>query len=114
MRNDLLRSVELEDLSGADLELAELIGIEAWRKLVDTYGGTGRLYIPQADMVVIPIRNKLIQREYDGTNLFRLTQKWGLTERTISEIVREKAKQIRLQPPAGQMSFDDLQTQSAS
>ena len=38
MRNELLELLQLEDLQGEAYELAELIGIEAFRKLVDRYG----------------------------------------------------------------------------
>ena len=46
-------------------ELAETIGMDAFRRLVDVYGGTGRVYIPQADTLLIPIRDRLIREEYN-------------------------------------------------
>ena len=48
MRNELLNELKLEDLQGEARELAETIGMDAFRRLVDVYGGTGRVYIPQA------------------------------------------------------------------
>ena len=61
MRNELLNELKLEDLQGEARELAETIGMDAFRRLVDVYGGTGRVYIPQADKLLIPIRDRLIR-----------------------------------------------------
>ena len=66
MRNELLNELELEDLQGEARDLAETIGMDAFRRLVDVYGGTGRVYIPQADKLLIPIRDRLIRDEYNG------------------------------------------------
>lgn len=41
MRNELLNELKLEDLQGEARELAETIGMDAFRRLVDVYGGTG-------------------------------------------------------------------------
>ena len=45
MRNELLNHLQLDDLKGETHELAETIGMDAFRRLVDVYGGTGRVYI---------------------------------------------------------------------
>ena len=75
MRNELLNELKLEDLQGEARELAETIGMDAFRRLVDVYGGTGRVYIPQADKLLIPIRDRLIRDEYDGSNVYALCKK---------------------------------------
>ena len=105
MRNELLELLQLEDLQGEAYELAELIGIEAFRKLVDRYGGTGRMYIPQADTLVIPLRDAKIREEYDGTNIYALCKKWELSEGYIRKIVAEKTEELRRRPLEGQSSF---------
>ena len=55
MRNEMLNELKLEDLQGGARELAETIGMDAFRRLVDVYGGTGRVYIPQADKLLIRV-----------------------------------------------------------
>ena len=45
MRNELLKELRLEDLSGSSLELAEAIGMEGFIRLVDNYEGTSNLYV---------------------------------------------------------------------
>ncbi|MEG1800971.1 MAG: hypothetical protein RR273_03250, partial [Oscillospiraceae bacterium] len=61
--NELLASLQLDDLRSGDKELAEIVGIEAFKRLVEVYGGTSKLYIPLAEMVVIPARDEIIRRE---------------------------------------------------
>ena len=90
MRNELLNELKLEDLQGEARELAETIGMDAFRRLVDVYGGTGRVYIPQADKLLIPIRDRLIRDEYNGSNVYALCKKWNLSEGYIRGIVREQ------------------------
>lgn len=103
MRNELLELLQLEDLQGEAYELAELIGIEAYRKLVDRYGGTGRMYIPQADTLVIPLRDAKIREEYDGTNIYALCKKWELSEGYIRKIVAGKNRRTAAQTAGGAM-----------
>lgn len=107
MWNELLKELQIEDLTGSARELAEIVGMEAFSRLVEVYGGSSNLYVPKADQLVLPIRDKLIQREYNGRNVFELSRKWGLTERYVREIVKEKAKELRVAPGPGQISFWD-------
>lgn len=105
--NELLGELRLEDLSGNDKEIAEIVGMDAFCKLVEHYGGTSKLYVPKADMLVIPIRNQLICREFDGANYMELSKKWNLTERYIQDIVKEKRLDIQRKPIDGQLSLLD-------
>lgn len=104
MQKDLLAALTLDDLTGRDHEMAQAIGLEAFKALVTTYGGT-EPYIPKAANLVIPIRNELIRREFNGGNYADLSMKWGLTERYIRLIVEAKAKEIRYRPAIGQLSL---------
>ena len=53
MRNELLKELQLEDLSGSARELAELVGMEAFLNLVDVYGGSSNLYVPTAKQLIL-------------------------------------------------------------
>ena len=98
MRNEMLNELKLEDLQGEARELAETIGMDAFRRLVDVYGGTGRVYIPQADKLLIPIRDRLIRDEYNGSNVYALCKKWNLSEGYVRGIVREKNRTDTARP----------------
>ena len=82
--------------------------MEAFRRLLERYGGTGKMYIPQPDKVVIPVRDVLIRREYNGYNTYELARKWKLSDAYVRQIVKDKAAEIRRAPPDGQLTFDDL------
>lgn len=87
---ELMELLQLDDLkTPAHQELAQIIGMEAFRKLVLTYGGSDP-YIPQASELVRPIRDSLILREYNGENERALARKWGMSERRIRELTKEK------------------------
>ena len=49
MRNELLNHLQLDDLKGETHELAETIGMDAFRRLVDVYGGTAGRYAAHPD-----------------------------------------------------------------
>lgn len=102
--DDLLDMIKVEDLQGDSKELAEIVGMPVFKKLVKYYGGSS-IYIPKADWFVLPIRNKLIIREYNGENSFSLSRKWGMSERRVLEIVKEKSDELRHSPLDGQTSL---------
>lgn len=78
--------------------------MDAFRRLVDVYGGTGRVYIPQADTLLIPIRDRLIREEYNGYNVYELCKKWDLGESMVRTIIRDKIRELRQAPIDGQVS----------
>ena len=75
--------------------------------LVDVYGGTGRLYIPQPDTLLIPVRDKKICEQFDGGNIYELARKWSLSDAYIRQIVKDKAAEIRRTPTPGQLSLEE-------
>ncbi len=84
--NDKLSEIELDDLYGEQKELAELIGIETYVKLVRLIGGSN-IYIAKADKLVNIFRNKKIRSEFTGDNYNALAIKYGLSERRIRNII---------------------------
>ena len=107
MDKKLLHLLAIDDLDGENRELAETIGMDAFIKLVEVYGGTGRMYIPQADMLLIPVRNAKIREEYNGTNLYAICREWDLSEGYVRRIVQEKAEELNRAPLEGQTSLFD-------
>ena len=97
-----LEKVRLEDLDQEQQEVAELIGLENYKKLMAEYGGVS-IYIPKADRLERLERNDKIRAEFTGYNFRDLAVKYGLTEVSIRSIVADKVKQIRSSPLDGQM-----------
>ena len=59
-----LDQLTLEQLHGNQRELAETIGIEAYKRLVLKYGG-GNIYICKPDTLLQPLRDDAIYHHYN-------------------------------------------------
>lgn len=103
--NELLNMLKIEDLRGEQRELAELIGMETYLKLADIYAGTSRLSIPPIRILTLPVRDSLIQREFNGNNVYQLAKKWELSDKYIRDIVSDQRQEFRLKPMDGQISL---------
>lgn len=90
----------LDQLSGDQRELAETIGLDAYRKLVENYGGS-HVYICKSETVLRELRNIEIYNEFNGFNYRELAKKYNLSEKTVREIVSV----IRNIPVDGQMKL---------
>lgn len=67
-------------------DLAADIGIENFCTMLSHIGGM-QMYVPRLDRVLIPARDKLIKKEFDGSNFAFLAKKYSLTERTVRDII---------------------------
>lgn len=99
--------IHMEDLSPNQREVAELIGLENYVKLIDAYGAEV-IYIPKRDSFERLARNQRIVDRFDGYNYAALAKQFGLTSVTIRRIVEYKRKMIRAAPIAGQISLFDV------
>lgn len=103
---DIDKLTNVDQLRDEQKELAEIIGLDAYKKLIKHYGGN-QLYIQQADSVLKDVRDKELNEKFDGTNYRKLSIEYGISEMTIRDIVAPKRKQLRLAPLEGQMSFEE-------
>jgi len=85
-------------------QLAELIGLGNYVKLVTTYGGT-MVYIQKPDGYLRAARNDRIKAEFTGYNFRELAARYHLTDMQIRNIVAEEHQRIRRQPIDGQMGL---------
>jgi len=85
----MLDELKMEDIADEQQKaLAELIGIENYKKLVEVYGGSS-IYIYKRDSFLRTLRDKKIKEEFKG-NYKELAQKYNLTEMAIRNIVGEQ------------------------
>ena len=94
----------LDDLQ--EQQYAKIIGLDNLLRLSDAFGGSN-IYIPQRKELE---KNKIydqIYREFDGSNLQELTQKYGVSKSTVYKIVGDKIGHSSWNLP-GQMSLLDL------
>lgn len=99
-----LEKVRLEDLNQEQQEVAELIGLDSYKKLMAEYGGMS-IYIPKDDRLERMERNDKIRSEFDGYNFRELAMKYGLTEVSIRSIVSDKVRELRARPMDGQLTL---------
>ena len=99
--------IRLEDLTDEQRKMAECIGIEAYGRLVEGYGGQA-IYVPKADSIVRSMRDERIRKDLNGYNYKYLCAKYNLSERTIRSITADKNNEMRNAPIEGQISFFEI------
>lgn len=105
---NLLDELTIDDLDPEQRELADCIGMTAYKKLVATYAGSS-VNIRMPDKLTIVQRNKRIIREFNGYNFGELARKYRLSERQIRNIVAEFVHRERSRPLEDQMSLFDTE-----
>lgn len=104
----LFDELEADDLQENHREIADVVGFSNLIRLIEHFGGNS-IYIPQKYELY---RNKMysdILEKYDGTNIKRLATDYGISEKTVYTIVKNRIikgsakKQIE-----GQISFADI------
>ncbi len=101
---NLLDSLEIEDLSADQRELAECIGMDAYKKLLKNYAGSC-VYVCKPDTVTLNARNAQIRKEFNGYNYLDLAKKYNLSEISIRRIVSPVIAKVRAAPLPGQVFF---------
>lgn len=103
---DIDKLISIDQLRDDQKELAEIIGLEAYKKLVVNYAGSF-LYIQKIDSVLKDLRDNEIREKFDGGNCLKLAIEYNLAVATVRDIVAPKRKELRTAPIEGQMSFED-------
>ena len=101
---------EINDLNNEQKDLVDIIGLEAFNKLVFHYGGS-QIYIPKTDTIERQRRNTKICNEYQhGKALKFLANKYNLTETQIRTILNDVYVRKSDHIAVGQMSlsFDEV------
>ena len=84
--NTIEKITNLDQLSGEQRDIAEVIGLESYRKLVEQYGGT-HVYICKAETILRELRNNEIRSQFNGCNYRELAKKYRVSEMTVRKIV---------------------------
>ena len=81
-------SLTIEMLPEQYQPLAEILGVQPLLKLAEQYGGAS-LYIPKVEALVKALRDKRIQKEYNGYNAKELAQKYELSVTWVLNICKD-------------------------
>lgn len=103
---DIEKLTDIGQLPEDQKELAELVGLEAYKKLVERYAGSP-IYIQKADSVMKTVRDEEIRTRFDGSNYRELALAYDLAISTVREIVSARRRELLSAPMDGQLSFDD-------
>ena len=82
---EVINLVELEHLKGEQRELAELIGIDAYRKIVSVYGGE-KLFISRLDSIISANRKILVKAALSVYSDTEIMAAFNLTKREFERI----------------------------
>ena len=104
----IFEALEPDDLQENHREISDVVGFDNLIKLVEHFGGNS-IYIPQKYDLY---RNKMyadILDKYDGTNIKRLATDYGISEKTVYTIVKNRImKGSAKKQLEGQLSFADI------
>ena len=78
--------ITVDDLDGEQREIAECVGIEGYRKLVNHFGG-GYIYVQKADTILKEQRDDAIRKMFTGNNYRAIALKFNLSENRIRKII---------------------------
>lgn len=87
--------IEIKDLEGDMIDVAENIGLSAAKKLLTVFGGES-IYFPKPESVIRGGRDKKIYQEFksNGLNYRALAYKHKLTTRQIRTIIKEQRRLV--------------------
>lgn len=88
--------ITIEDIDEQYRHIAERIGVEQFIELIKGLGGTS-WYLPKLDKVLYKAMKRKILREYNNYNKKEIALKYGISEKTVERITKEKnIKQLKL------------------
>lgn len=102
----LLDELTIDDLDEEQRELAECIGMDAYKKLLETYAGSP-ITVRMPNRITLPLRNKEIKSKFNGYNYRELAREYNLSEDMICKIVSSEIKRIKNAPIKDQILLFD-------
>ncbi len=88
---DFLNCVQYEDLDENDQDIADCIGLENFKNLVRTFGGS-KINIKVPKNIALDYRNKQICSEFNGGNYKQLARKYNLSIVSVYRIIEDYYK----------------------
>lgn len=87
----LLDELPYEYLDEEQKELADCLGMEAYKRLVAAYGGL-QINVRKPERITMGFRDSIIRSEFNGYNYAELALKYGLCKNQIRNIVSREKK----------------------
>lgn len=90
MIGTMLDKAKLEDVPESYKELAEILGMDAFKRLVMNYGGT-EVYIPVDKSITRNIRNNILRRTFNG-DYKQSAKTYRMSQAQVRKIIKNKSK----------------------
>lgn len=103
LTRQLIGETKIDDISESYHPVVEIIGVDKFIELSD-YAKGDELYFPKIENIIAPARNRRIKKEWNGYNLKQLAEKYNLTTKQISNIIKDE-------PMIGQRTIFDIPTE---
>lgn len=87
----MIKYLSKEDIPEFLQGLVDIMGIEAFIRLIEEYGGTS-IYIPNEKSILKPIRNRLIKKHFNGNNYKELSKEFKISEMQVRNIINHIVK----------------------
>ena len=81
----MIEELTIEDIPNSHKDIAQYIGIDSFKKLVELLGGSS-LYIPKESSLTRPIRNRIIREKFNG-DYKSLAREYDITQTQVRNIV---------------------------
>lgn len=82
-----MKEIYLNGFNEDQIYIIQLIGLDNYLKLCEAFAGES-IYIPKMKSAKIIERNKKIKSEFNGKNLYYLSQKYHICVRQVRRILK--------------------------
>ena len=82
-----MKEIYLNGFNEDQIHIIQLIGLDNYLKLCEAFAGES-IYIPKMKSAKIIERNKKIKSEFNGKNLYYLSQKYHICVRQVRRILK--------------------------
>ena len=82
-----MKEVFLNEFNDDQIYIIQLIGLDNYLKICEAFAGES-IYIPKMKSAKIIERNKKIKSEFNGKNLYYLSQKYHICVRQVRRILK--------------------------
>lgn len=88
MRDSMLEEVTIKDIPESFRDIAEVIGIDAYKKLVRYVGGS-TVYVPVEGCLTREVRNRVLKESFNG-DYKSVTRKYNISEAHVRRIINQQ------------------------
>ena len=90
MDRDILKEIQLEDLSEGVKDLVYVLGIDIFLEVINHCGG-GYIYLPSKSSIIRNTRNRLIRKDFiKGLSHIQIANKYNISDTQVRNILKVK------------------------